>query len=239
MFTYDPPQLSTKSSSLHGMSPGNWKLPAVSCSAFSGSAARAGNKARCGVAAATRSKSPGETDGGVLHKTSNKNVPSFIFQPKIVTKGPKIPSDQVMKMDLNLQFFIGYLQWNEAMSQLRAQVRAPVATAATSFSDRLGPWFNGSSPISRKRYDFTPENAAIMEWMIVKDQIFNLYHMIRRKHVAMIPACIQNPLSLQAIHVSQNLRQQWLQEASPHHTETTHAPHMHIYKLYIEIIIHV
>lgn len=40
-----------------------------------------------------------------------------------------------------------------------------------------------------------------------------------------------NPLSLQAIHVSQNLRQQWLQEASPHHTETTHAPHM-LYKLH-------
>lgn len=79
-------------------------------------------------------------------------------------------------------------------------------------------------------------------WMIVKDQIFNLYHMIRRKHVAMIPACIQFFLSLQAIHVSQNLRQQWLQEASPHHTETTHAPHMHTYNaytLYILIIIHV
>ena len=55
-----------------------------------------------------------------------------------------------------------------------SQVRAPVATAATSFSDRLGPWFNGSSPISRKRYDFTPENAAIMEWMILKDQFFQL-----------------------------------------------------------------
>lgn len=69
-------------------------------------------------------------------------------------------------------------------------------------------------------------------WMIVKDQIFNLYHMNRRKHVAMIPACIQFFLSLQAIHISQNLRQQWLQEASPHHTETTHAPH----KLYIQIV---
>ena len=44
-----------------------------------------------------------------------------------------------------------------------------------------------------------------------------------------------NPLSLQAIHVSQNLRQQWLQEASPHHTETAHAPHMYIY-IYIRIV---
>lgn len=164
MFTYDPPQLSTKSSSLHGMSPGNCQQFHVPPSQVPPRGL--GIKPGAGWQQPHVRRALVKQMEGFFTKHPGTGIFFFVFQPKIVTKGQKIPSDQVMKMDLNLQFFIGYLQWNEAMSQLLAQVRAPVATAATSFSDRLGPWFNGSYPISRKRYDFTPDNAVIMEWII-------------------------------------------------------------------------
>ena len=126
-----------KTSSLHGMSP--------YVAAFSGSA-RAGNKARCGlVVPATRSKSPGGS------QNIQQKCPIFYFQPKKVTflDHPKI--HLVVKMDRlpSIVRRLSQMKWSYVNYLHKAQ--APVATAATSFSDRLGPWFNGSTPISRKR----------------------------------------------------------------------------------------
>ena len=94
MFTYDPPQLSQKARLF-------MVCPLETASSFMFRLlrfrARAGNKARCGVAAATRSKSPGETDGGVLHKTSRNRSLFFCFPTKNCHKGSKDskwPSDE-------------------------------------------------------------------------------------------------------------------------------------------------
>ena len=109
-------------------------------SAFSGSAARAGNKARCGLWAATRSKSP-ETngsfvEGNTVHSGLDGRITTFsstkIFQENKWVKTNGENPFFCGENGPNLQLFVGYLSYLHQM-KLMSQLAAcpPVATAAT------------------------------------------------------------------------------------------------------------